>query len=80
MADSTVNIPEEMMSRIQQAATTAKVSPEQLVHDAVEEHLRRRRLESLYARGERRTRELGIPESQVDAIVREERDQVKLGR
>jgi hypothetical protein len=47
---------------------------------AVEEHPRRKRLQDLYGRGERRARELGIPENQIDAIVREERDQVKLGR
>lgn len=77
---SSIDTPDELLARLEQAAAKEKVSPEELVVEAVEEHLRRKRLQDLYARGERRARELGIPENKVDAIVREERDQVKLDR
>jgi hypothetical protein len=77
---SSINIPDDLLARVEQAAANEQLSSEELVVAAVEEHLRRKRLQDLYARGERRTRELGIPENQVDAIVREERDQAKLGR
>jgi len=77
---SSINIPDDLLARIEQAAAKEKVSPEELVVEAVEEHLRRKRLQDLYAKGERRVRELGIAENQVDGIVREERDQVKFTR
>jgi predicted transcriptional regulator len=77
---SSINIPDDLLARVEQAAAKEQLSSEELVVVAVEEHLRRKRLQDLYARGERRTRELGIPENRVDAIVREERDQAKLGR
>jgi hypothetical protein len=70
MAYSTVNIPEELMARIQQAAGAEKLSPEALVHEAVEEHLRRKRLLDLYSYGEGQARKLGINESEVDEIVK----------
>ena len=79
-ASTTVNIPEDLMERVQQAAATEQRSAQELVREAVEEHLRRKRLQGLYARGEQRTRELGIPESQVDTVVRDERNQQMLGR
>lgn len=73
MADSIINIPEEMMARIQQAAATEKLSPDELVQEAVEEHLRRKRLQDLYAYGEGQARNLGIKESDVDEIVKQGR-------
>lgn len=75
MADSMVHIAEELMARVQQAAASEKLSPQELVREAVETHLRRKRLQELYAYGEGQAWKLGIKESDVDGIVGEERRQ-----
>ena len=73
MADSIVHIPEELMVRIHQAAATEKLSAQELVREAVEAHLRRKRLQDLYAYGEGQARKVGIEESEVDEIVEQGR-------
>jgi predicted transcriptional regulator len=77
---SSINIPDDLMARVEQTAATEKLSAEELVVEAVKEHLRRKRLQVLYAYGEEQARRLGIKPEDVDGIVREERDKVKFGR
>jgi predicted transcriptional regulator len=49
MAENIVHIPEELMARVQQTAESEKRSPQELVREAVETHLRRKRLQDFMA-------------------------------
>lgn len=73
MAENMVHIPEELMAQVQQIAASENRTLQELVREAVETHLRRKRLQDLYAYGEAQARKLGIEESDVDGIVEEER-------
>jgi Arc/MetJ-type ribon-helix-helix transcriptional regulator len=80
-ATNNVSLPEPLLAQIRSAAEAEHQTVDDLVREAVERHLRQMRLQKLYAYGQNQAREAGIPESRVDAIVREERDErSKLGR
>jgi hypothetical protein len=72
-AGHNITLPEGLLAEVRSVATAEHRSAEELVQEAVELHLRHKRLEAVYARGERRAREAGIHETQVDAIVKDER-------
>ncbi len=65
-----MNIPAEMMARVQRAAVAEQLSPEALVLEAVEPHLRRKRLPELYAYGEGQATKAGAEKRDVDDIVK----------
>ncbi len=81
MTNPNVSIPDHLLAEIRTAAEAEHQSVDELVQDAVARHLRQRRLQKLYAYGEGKAREAGIPQSRVDAIVKEERqERAKPGR
>lgn len=76
-----ISIPETLLAEVRSAAEAEQRSADELVQEAVERHLRRKRLDKLYAYGESRAREEGIPASAVDGIIKEERrERAKLTR
>jgi len=73
MADSTIRMPEALMAEVQKRAAAEARAPEELVQEAVEQYLRRKRREKLYAHGEEQARKLGIREEDIPGIVKEVR-------
>jgi predicted transcriptional regulator len=73
MADSTIRMPEALMAEVQKRADAEERAPEELVQEAVEQYLRRKRREKLYAHGEEQARKLGIREEDIPGIVKEVR-------
>jgi hypothetical protein len=73
MADSTIKMPEALMVEVQMRAEAEDRDPQELVQEAVEQYLGRKRREKLYAHGEEQARKLGIREEDIPGIVKEVR-------
>ncbi len=65
------SIPASLLAEAEQAARTDHISVDELVSEAVEQRLRARRRQNLYAYGEQQARKLGVKEDDVDRIIHE---------
>ncbi len=74
------SIPASLLAEAEQAAYTDHISVDELVREAVEQRLRARRRQSLYAYGEQQARKLSIREEDVARIIHEFRDEERKRR
>ena len=65
------SIAASLLAEAEQAARTDHISVDELVSEAVEQRLRARRRQNLYACGEQQARKLGVKENDVDRIIHE---------
>lgn len=69
MATQSVNIPEELLAQVKEAAAREAISVDELVREALEQRLNGRSFTSVYAIARRRGQQTGITPENVEEIV-----------
>jgi hypothetical protein len=73
----TIHLTEERFAELTRAAHAQGRTPDELADEAIAMLLRKRRLDDLMEFGQRHTRELGIPEGDVNRLISEVRAERK---
>ena len=73
MADTTVRMPEDLMTQVQKAATDEQRSVSEVVTEAVQSYLKDRKWQNIVRAAEQRARAKGLTEDDVPNLVEEAR-------
>ena len=75
-----ISLPEQLLSEIQSAAEAQHRTADELAADAIRQYLKEQSWAQFVARNERRAKEMGITEGDVDRLIAEYRCENHHGR
>ena len=80
MAARNISLPEPLLAEIQSAAEAQHRTADELAADAIRQYLKEQSWVSFVERNERRAKEMGITEGDVDRLIAEYRSENPPGR